>query len=419
MFTQESKFDSSIAKMFKELIASNTVRGYDSTGLIYEEAGEVNTYKKTVAGYDFVELPEVSRIIRDYEQSSYLIAHNRSATRGSISIGNAHPFEANRITGVHNGTLVNGQSLTKGNYGTDSEAIFNKLDQEDGDASKVISELNGSFVLIWHDYYDNNIHVIRNSERPYSFAKVKDKQIMLGASEYDMLKWVARRNNVELEKKFDPKEGYEYIFELDNVVKPRLKKQELRKPPAITYSNNHNRGNQSHGRTPQRVPLKYEFFLYDFDPNHTQHNKEGRVYGTAIGETNLGIPIVVNNVYEGEFKFRTWYSGTSSWLDHFTKDPAIQATTIKDLKKTVQKHEKESEQTQTTEKKADKTHNTFSVEAVKESKRQVKPIDKLICSSCEKELAEDITVIVDSSPVCITCAIRHNVEADMTIPRIH
>lgn len=125
-----------------------------------------------------------------------LIGHNRSATVGKIVRKNAHPFEFDKVVGVHNGTLRNKWVLEKhGDYDTDSEALYANINHYGVEAA--IEKLDGAYTLVWYDKEDTTINFLRNKERPLYVVFSKDKKLVFWASEKWML-WgpLARREIV-------------------------------------------------------------------------------------------------------------------------------------------------------------------------------------------------------------------------------
>lgn len=100
----------------------------------------------------------------------YAMVHNRHATIGNVNIKNAHPFEFEDITGMHNGTITKqGLEMIPDHqfFDTDSEAIFHNIQQDGPDA--IIPKLWGAYALIWYDNRDQSIYFIRNSQRPLNY----------------------------------------------------------------------------------------------------------------------------------------------------------------------------------------------------------------------------------------------------------
>lgn len=325
--------------LLKELLTVDTLRGFDSTGIMYEDKENIYVCKKPMPGFDFVQLRDVKRIIQNAHKSRFIIGHNRAATVGGVSQATAHPFMFENVTGVHNGTLHgNYRNLVKSHQSVDSEYIFAALD-EAKNAKSVIPQLQGSFMLCWYDIRDDKIHMIRNAQRPYSLGVVKGNRTIFGASEAGMLDWLGERNNVQFEQIYELTPDQEYVFDLSALDKPHIIKHKTYvAPPAKTYQHPNYNGGNYQGKKPDPaknrstgagrntnksetktggVPLRdaagdkleqVEFVINKFIPNTCNTNPDvtyGRFFGHTLGEE----PVVVYNCLDGEFQLGSWYEG--------------------------------------------------------------------------------------------------------------
>ena len=209
---------------------ANGLRGLHSTGLALVPSDwkkPTFIYKRAIASIDFLELKKTSTILNQTDTYSFIIGHNRHATRGGIITEMAHPFKCGNITLVHNGTLHSQKNLPDGDkYESDSECIANAIDKEG--AAEVIPKLSGAFALVWHDALDDTLHIVRNKERPLSFAFVEKEDTVLFASEAKMLSWLAYRNGMEVTKLWDVNPGNEIIFQNKDFSEYTSVKHELK-----------------------------------------------------------------------------------------------------------------------------------------------------------------------------------------------
>lgn len=94
-----------------------------------------------------------------------------------------------------------------------------------------LSLLNGTFALVWHDRRTNKLYMTRNSERDLGYAYVKGKNMLMFASEWPMLSWLAWRNGIDLEDIQDVTPYDILEFPLDNPRERVITKAEAWLPP--------------------------------------------------------------------------------------------------------------------------------------------------------------------------------------------
>lgn len=167
-------------------------RGVDSTGVIIGSRGkklfEINTEKDTVTPPEFFHGDEFRRAMANTKGQTVLLAgHARAATKGQVTVKNAHPFEVGNIIGMHNGTI---HGLNTGD-GTDSEAALKILDQN-GLQDTVDRCKFGAYAFMWVDSTDATVNFIRNKERPLHFMKAPGG-LLLWMSEKWMLECIRER----------------------------------------------------------------------------------------------------------------------------------------------------------------------------------------------------------------------------------
>lgn len=182
----------------KQLLIINSLRGIDSTGIavVPTHVGDVKIAKGVG---DVFQLSD-RKIFTDafIGKNKVIIGHGRSATQGSISRKNAHPFMFDKVVGVHNGTLRNKTSIPDHyKFDTDSEALYNHINNVGIDAA--MKEINGAYSLVWYNREENTLNFLRNEERPMSFVFTKDKKQLFFASEFWMIQGVCWREKIEIE----------------------------------------------------------------------------------------------------------------------------------------------------------------------------------------------------------------------------
>lgn len=187
--------------LFKQSLICDMLRGINSTGVFaLNTKGELESYKKAVNGVDFLNLKAANQIV-DAGNNIGLIGHNRASTVGESTSENAHPFEYEDITLIHNGTLRNQHHLTDHTlFKVDSANIAYSFSR-DG-VEETCKNMDGAYALIWHDKSDNTINALRNQERDLYLAKIKGGSTVFFVSEIEMLQWLAGRNKEKIEEYF-------------------------------------------------------------------------------------------------------------------------------------------------------------------------------------------------------------------------
>lgn len=206
----------SYEKFFKQALIADVLRGFDSTGVIVGDERDFGYYKSAVNAIDFLDMKKAEKLINSnaINRTAFAIGHNRAATVGHVNSMNAHPFHHGPITGVHNGTLRRYSKLDKPNeFGTDSEALYNNISRFP--LAECLSNIEGAYALVWYNSEEDTVNLIRNDERPLTLAKVKDEDTVMWASEAGMIKWLAERNDIKIEKYFQPKANVLISFDIN------------------------------------------------------------------------------------------------------------------------------------------------------------------------------------------------------------
>lgn len=386
-FSNEKTTSPRMDDLMHNLLWIDSIRGDHSTGIIYQTPDGVEYYKKAIPGWDFVQLEYVQTVLNKLHTTPYFIGHNRAATRGDVKSSNAHPFQFDHITGVHNGTLAHGYgNLTPvgANHSVDSQHLYHAMSL-DGWAD-LIPKLDGSFNLLWHDDRDNTIHMCRNKTRPYTFAKIKGKETLIGASEKPMLKWLINKHGFEIEYCWTPEVDTEYSWKVgEDMVKPLIVKHKgYVKPPVVVHQSvgttqntpqyGHNMAGSQSTVTPSSPLQLIEFFIDNLVAN--QHLINGQRTYTAYGETVEGQEVIGYVVQEDELERDTWYMARAYWqratvgVDYWKLDMS-----------TVKQHPLEE---------GDESLN--------------------VCINCGEDHLESAGVFVDNAPVCLSCCQQLSVE---------
>ncbi|WFP47244.1 L-glutamine-D-fructose-6-phosphate-aminotransferase [Pseudomonas phage FJK] len=192
--------DNEIA-LLKSLLAVDIIRGAHATGLakIDPVKNEVGIHKRAVDAYDFLADPETKEFL-DKGRARIYMGHNRYATMGDkTDHGNAHPFQVDHITMVHNGTVDTwGLHLLDGNdkYNVDSNMLCATIANHG--AKKTFEEkFSGAAAVVWWDSKERSLNFIRNEDRPL-FMAVTTTGTIVWASEPGMLKVFLERPNAKI-----------------------------------------------------------------------------------------------------------------------------------------------------------------------------------------------------------------------------
>lgn len=190
--------DTTHQNQFKKLLVMDQIRGKDSVGIISQQYAGIAYEKSVIDPVSFLEHRRVTPLLTG---AKALVGHNRAATRGGVSVNNAHPFQHGAITLVHNGTLRS-NAVTTPHFTVDSESIAYALSlKEPDEAQSVLESLEGAFALIWHDARDNSWNVAKNDERPLHYMSTIDKSLYWFSSEAGILYASCAEDMVNLDAK--------------------------------------------------------------------------------------------------------------------------------------------------------------------------------------------------------------------------
>ncbi len=197
-------------KAFKTMLILDALRGIDSTGIATVDGSrDVKVVKQPGNPYELFDLGVFNKAMS--RMNRVLIGHNRFATQGLATKRNAHPFDFETITGVHNGSLTNKSRLKNGSdFAVDSQALYNHIEQEGIDDAIHVAE--GAWSLVWWDKVYNTVNFLRNAERPMWHVFTEDRKCMYFASEAWMVEIAAAREGIKLEDPVPTKVDQLYSF---------------------------------------------------------------------------------------------------------------------------------------------------------------------------------------------------------------
>ncbi len=190
-------------------------RGSDSTGIAWINNDVIYHKKDTIPPNKFV---------APNGNANLIIAHNRAASIGSVSIRNAHPIvnEDRTIGVVHNGHYSNYsifKKLLEKNHRfigeTDTEVLLH-LYEEIGDD---ISELQfGVMLLIDH----GKLKIIKSGYNPAIIARNKQESHVFIASEYDAITSIINKDEYNEYKFYELLDGIVTLIDKNGHVKLQL-----------------------------------------------------------------------------------------------------------------------------------------------------------------------------------------------------
>lgn len=187
----------SAEKAFKQMLIFDQVRGEHSTGVCFVPKGTAEPIITKAVGTPN-ELFDTNAFTKAMGGTHrLLLGHNRFATQGKVNKYNAHPFQCDHITGVHNGSLRMYTGLDGyGQFDVDSHVLYNHISKHG--LQHALQNTYGAMALVWWDQTKQTLSIFRNHERPLWFAPSADNQMGFIASEAWMFEVAAARNNIKL-----------------------------------------------------------------------------------------------------------------------------------------------------------------------------------------------------------------------------
>ena len=194
----------------REMLIVATLRGTDSTGIL--QGKSTNWFDKQEVDYVIekaasdasyfkwfhLHSKDGNKRILNSVQDNFIACHVRAATKGRVTDENAHPFEFDRLIGMHNGTLRDQKyhHETK----TDSEMMIKDMDVRG--IVPVLRELDpaSAYAMILFDKEKGTLSFVRNDQRTLFFGVHATRHVIYWASEEWMIREICRRNTEKLLK---------------------------------------------------------------------------------------------------------------------------------------------------------------------------------------------------------------------------
>lgn len=233
-------FTSSEADIFTRMLFLDTLRGWDSTGVFgVDKFGNVDIVKAAISGPDFIRTREHEDFLRkSVRAGTFMVGHNRAATKGTINDENAHPFYVDdKIILVQNGTM-RGDHKKFAEVDVDSHALAHLLAKED-DVTKALKQVNAAYALVWYNTATESMNIIRNKERPL-FIVEEETGGFIFASEMETILYACSKSTTPVKWKSAPFLLDEHtLYEFSLTSPKEMKKTKLECEYEYPYATEH------------------------------------------------------------------------------------------------------------------------------------------------------------------------------------
>lgn len=163
-------------ELFRLLVRKAQVRGVDSFGIAFAQGTMTKTHRGLGPASKW--LTKSGKRIQNVAASSVVLGHTRAASRGDVTLGNAHPFRIGGWIGAHNGCLQNSAELmVEARYAprgeTDSEESLAWLVSE-GLTLQAFAELRGWYAMTILKDDASELLIAVDARTPFAIAQVGD-----------------------------------------------------------------------------------------------------------------------------------------------------------------------------------------------------------------------------------------------------
>lgn len=207
-------------KIFQMLLELDTRRGHDSTGVFTVNVDNTVKYDKRLGTpWDFFKESDEFKKANFSGNLKAMVGHNRWATKGDITINNAHPFDFDNIIGVHNGTIQHYASNkwleeNGGKHEVDSEMLYDAIDKKG--VRETITNIEGFWSIVWWDKLTFRINFLRNQQRPMWYVFNKSQRNIFFASDPAFLVFALNYHKVEFEKLYETTPDIHFYVPLES-----------------------------------------------------------------------------------------------------------------------------------------------------------------------------------------------------------
>lgn len=352
MATDPSGFFQYDKDEFWNMLVVDSLRGAHSTGAFLvprdKEVNETDIVKVVGNPYELLGYSNTySFLTKMHTKGGVVVGHNRYATRGAVNAKNAHPFDEEHITLVHNGTLTNFDELKKKypDADVDSQLVAQMFAAEG--VEETIQQINGAFVFVWFNKDDGTLNFVRNTQRPLSLALYQNRNFLVFASEASTLRWHEDRHNTKFKSMWSLPTLEWHKYHKDDVTPEIIKVKDYWSRPVKSYGG-YPRNNwedddmyaaaparvqhiQTRGKLNDRIKLavgeRVSFEVSDYKQNsdggsftvYGFNNKYPDVIFSAYykGDTDL---LYGDTVMEGDVSYISWINPDATVKPYITNE---------------------------------------------------------------------------------------------------
>lgn len=315
-------------KEAKQMMLDTVQRGEHSTGIFMTEYRDPNappTGVKVKGGPHNIIYGPIWKDIESFLGSTAgsMVGHGRHATRGAINAKNAHPFQHEHITLVHNGTIWSGVDMSKQEVEVDSHALCVAI-AERGFAD-ALTDIHGAYAIIAHDAKEGAIYFARNEQRPLCIYSTDNRHYLMSDGMFlralltSHNRWVTNTNvvmvkenllcriNLRSPREIEVVQDLKDLLEEKNAKKFRALQEEREKRAAQHQS--HNRGSYSSRGGQENKGKKGEHLIFEVLEVIPMKNGNFKYIGYT-GE-DAEVEFITNQLYPyinalGEAKAHGW-----------------------------------------------------------------------------------------------------------------